>query len=91
MSYGEDMIKAIMDVKERAEAGLPAIRSEIADMIEKKETSTKRIEHLLDTLLDFTRIGMGDREFQQLNDYYAQVNREKAKQYAGFYQDVLAS
>jgi len=91
MSYGEDFIKAILGVRDQAQASLPDIQAEIADIIGSKENSTKRIEHLLDRLLDFTRVGIGDNEFKELNDYYATANKENSKEYAGFYQEALES
>lgn len=77
----EDIKDKIGKIKSQMEENLPIISSEIEELIGKKEQSVSRIERLLDTLLDYTQLGVGEEEFKRLNDYYATLNPLNAKFY----------
>lgn len=88
MALIEDIIGITGKLKEQMESNLPFINSEIDQIIRNKETSMPRIEQLLDTLLDYMHLGVGEPEFKRLNTYYASFNQENAGAYDGFYQEL---
>ena len=81
--------KMVDNLKKQMEANLPLITSEIDSIIENKVTSIRDIEHLLDTLLDYLQLGVGDAEFKRLNAYYASFNKENADEYDKLYKNLF--
>ncbi|MCX6710972.1 MAG: hypothetical protein NTZ02_02680 [Candidatus Woesearchaeota archaeon] len=75
-------------ISKQMESNIPSIDSEIDAIIRNKERSVKKIEGLLDTLLDYMNLGVGETEFKKLNAYYESFNKENADVYDGFYQEL---
>jgi len=65
----------IRTVKGIIEKQMPGFRSEIEDIIKNKVTSCNVIENTLDTLLGVMDMGIGEKEFKMLNQYYSGVNK----------------
>ncbi len=85
----EDILQMTRDIKNQMETNLPSINNEIDRIIKNKDTSTKRIEQLLDILLDYLHLGVGEPEFKRLNSYYTLFNEANANVYQGFYQELM--
>jgi len=82
------IVKQILIIKKSIEKNLPAITTEIEVIINRGIKSTQRIERILDTLLDYGQMEVGEKEFRQLNDYYASFNQENAAFYNAFYEEM---
>jgi len=89
MSLNIDNIVRKTDIiKKKMESNLPLINSEIDTITIKKDRTVKRIEHLLDTLLNYMYLGVGESEFKKLNRYYESFNKKNADIYNEFYQGI---
>lgn len=77
----ENISKDIESVKEQIEEIMPSIRKSIDEILSNKITSTATIEQILDQLLDYASMGLGEAEFRRLNQYYTTINRENASFY----------
>ena len=64
---------------------LPGIRKRINSIIDRKEMHTEAIEMILDKLLVYAVAGIGDKEFQKLNAYYASIAPGNAAIYESNY------
>ena len=73
-----DLIKAFNAQLERY---MPALETEVEQMIATVNTSNKVIEGYLDTLLSLTMHGTGDKLFVRLLEYYKTVDPEGAMFY----------
>ncbi|MEK6816855.1 MAG: hypothetical protein AABY09_04535 [Nanoarchaeota archaeon] len=67
---------------------IPAIRWEVRRMIDEKETSIKKIETMLDTLLNLAYMGKGEEEFLRLNRYYSKISKPNAEFYSRCYHEI---
>jgi len=76
------------NLRKQMKSNLPSIDSEIEEIISRKDESVERIEWLLDTLLDYMNLGVGETEFKKLNKYYASFNKKNADAYNRFYQEL---
>lgn len=56
-------------------------------IINNVDKDTKNIEQLLDQLLDIMQLGLGEKEFWRLLNYYEQISPEKSQAYKRFYED----
>jgi len=74
--------KSIEHLEMIVEQEMPTIRTEVSRMIEEKETSVKKIEAMLDTLLSLAYMGKGEQEFIMLNTYYSGINKANAEFYS---------
>ena len=70
------------------EAQLPFLKREVNDFIANKSRSTNDIERLLDTLLDYQQMGVGNHLFIRLLEYYKTVDAEGAADYWQFYEEM---
>ncbi|MBU0470139.1 MAG: hypothetical protein KKA62_01515 [Nanoarchaeota archaeon] len=84
----EKIIETLNVIKKQAEENLTSINVEIDDLIKNKIQSVDRIEYLLDTLLDYGYLSVGEQEFKRLNSYYASFNPINAKIYDSFYEEI---
>ena len=83
----KDIVLISKRLKAQMEKNLPFIISEIDSIIINKDKSVKRIETLLDILLDYSQMDFGKKEFNRLNSYYASFNKENAEAYKQFYKE----
>ena len=83
----KDIVLISKRLKAQMEKNLPFIISEIDSIIINKDKSVKRIETLLDILLDYSQMDLGKKEFNRLNSYYASFNKENAEAYKQFYKE----
>ncbi|MEK6940047.1 MAG: hypothetical protein AABX31_04935 [Nanoarchaeota archaeon] len=65
------------------------LREDIGNIIQNNITSEKKIEGLLDQLLDCLYLGIGEEEFKKLNRYYTTINKDHATFYQRSYQDIV--
>lgn len=70
------------------EAQLPFLEQEVIGLIANKSRSTHDIERLLDTLLDYQQMGVGNHLFIRLLEYYKTVDAEGAADYWQFYEEM---
>lgn len=64
--------------QESLQLHLPALEKETQDLIAKKSLNIQEIEYQLDVLLSLTMLGVGDKLFVQLLDYYKTIDAEGA-------------
>ena len=77
-----------LSLEEVIDVNIFHINNEIDDIIQKKNKPIRRIEDLLDTLLEYMNFGKGENEFKRLNSYYETFNPEDAKIYEKFYSET---
>ncbi|HLD40385.1 MAG TPA: hypothetical protein VJB13_04555 [Candidatus Nanoarchaeia archaeon] len=87
----QEFIQLIEQLQKKAQKNMPALKVLVGTILEKKVTDKIEIEHTLDTLLDYTMLGLGKEEFERLNDYYGSVNKDHANFYWRHYRDMLGS
>ena len=75
-------------LKAKAEGFLPFINQEIEKIIKNKVKDQKVIEELLDILLNYQYLGVGEEEFKKLNEYYRQIDKEAANNYDQFFEEI---
>jgi hypothetical protein len=84
----EDIIEMTHLLRCRMKGMLPFFDDEIDDIIVNHEESPKIIEPLLDSLLDYAYMGIGESQFKRLNSYYKTFNEEYSNDYARFYYET---
>ncbi len=84
----EDIINSIRTIRKQIADVLPLLDSEITLIIENQEKSPQRIEWILDTLLDYIYMELGEAQFHRLNSYYGTFNKENAAQYTRIYHEI---
>ncbi len=81
----EDLFKnikqSIVAFQESLTQHLPALEADVNQLIKSKNQNTKTIEHILDTLLSLTDMGIGENLFVKLLEYYKTVDEEGAAFY----------
>lgn len=77
------------DLKKRMESNIPVLEKEIDLIIQNKEKNPKTIEYILDTLLDYMNLGVGEDQFRKLNSYYSSFCSENSAEYDKFYHDIV--
>jgi len=85
----EDILRITEGIRKQIESNIPLVNDELNRIIESRDTSTKRIEQLLDILLDYMYLGIGKPQFKRLNSYYALFNKKNADVYDRFYQELI--
>ncbi len=60
---------------------------EVRSILLKQSKDLKRIEHLLDTFLDLTMFGVGEKEFLKFLQYVYKVDEDCAFSYFKFYKE----
>ncbi|MFH0798142.1 MAG: hypothetical protein V1906_01890 [Candidatus Woesearchaeota archaeon] len=84
----EKIIEGIKRLEQVVEREMPNIKAEVRRMIKEKETSTKKIETMLDTLLNLAYMGKAGDEFLMLNTYYSGINKANAEFYTHCYHEI---
>ena len=79
-----DLLPRIGELKRKVIQILPHVREDINRIISNRVQSTSEIERVLDTLLDYLPLGIGEQEFKLLNGYYATLNRQNAEIYDSY-------
>ena len=85
----DDIIRMTQNLRKLMESNIPILETEIDSMIEKREESPKEIERLLDTLLDYLHMGIGEDQFLKLNSYYSSFCPENSAEYDRFYREIF--
>lgn len=86
----EAIIKFITEtLKKRMEENLPVINLEIDEIILSGDKSVKKIEQILDMLLDYMNLNVGEEEFKRLNNYYSSFNKKNAEEYEKIYRNYF--
>ncbi len=80
--------KSIEHLEKIVEQEMPGIKAEVRRMIEWNETSVKKIETMLDTLLNLAYMGKGEQEFIMLNSYYSTISKPNAEFYSHCYHEI---
>ena len=75
------IFETIEGLRKQIEELMPSVRESIDDIINNNITSSIIIERLLDQLLDYTSLGLGERDFKRLNQHYTIINQENAAFY----------
>lgn len=83
----DDIIRMTLELKKQMQSQLPIIDKQINTIIQTKEESPQVIESVLDILLDYSLMGVGDDQFKKLNKYYATFNFSNAATYTRFYEE----
>ena len=80
----------MQELRANMESNIPLLEMKIDLIIESKEISPKKIEGLLDILLDYMYAGVGEDQFKKLNSYYSSFNPEYSAEYDKFYHELLS-
>ena len=78
-------------VQKQIKAVLPLVSREIEEIINERIDDSNRIEHLLDKLLDFSMLGVGQEDFHKLNGYYSSIDKTASQFYAEEYLKLESS
>ncbi|MDO8511519.1 MAG: hypothetical protein Q7S55_05130 [Nanoarchaeota archaeon] len=84
----ESIFERIGDLNRQIEEIMPSVRESIDEIINNNITSTAAIEQVLDRLLDFASLGLGEAEFRKLNKYYVGINKNNANFYERQFEDL---
>ena len=77
----EEIGNMVRSFQQTIQSQLPALENEVRQLIDEKTTDCGTIERQLDILLSLTEMGIGDKLFVQLLDYYKTINEEAAMFY----------
>ena len=89
MSEFDHLVSRIKQLKNLAETSFPAVQRDVDQIIEDEITSTKIIERLLDDLMSYMHWGLGEQDFNKLNQYYSKINRENSGYYSQFFKEMF--
>ena len=84
----ESIFGRIESLRKQIEEIIPSVRESIDTIINDKITSTAAIEQVLDCLLDFASLGLGEAEFRRLNQYYHRINKKNADFYERQFKEI---
>jgi len=76
-----EIVKLMKAFNAQIECYIPVLETEVEQIIATGNTSNKIIEGYLDKLLSLTMLGMGDKLFVRLLEYYKTVDPEGAMFY----------
>lgn len=85
----KELIQSLKNVHAAAKAQMPFIKGRINGIIKSKSRDTKEIEQLLDILLDYQFMEIGEKEFNQLNKYYGTFDKEANSDWKRIQKDLL--
>lgn len=85
----KEIIESLKKVQELASAQLLFIQSRIKDIIKSKSKDSQEIEELLDILLDYQFMGAGEKEFNQLNNYYRTFDEDASLTWKRLQKELL--
>lgn len=87
----KDIIQSLKNVHALAEAQLPTIQSRINTIIKSKSKDSKEIENLLDILLNYQFMEIGESEFKLLNKYYSTFDKQASRDWMRIQKELLKS
>ena len=82
----KDIVQLIRSFQDSLQAQMPALESEIDELINTQNQDESTIENILDVLLSLTMNGIGDKLFIKLLDYYKTINSKGADFYWNEYE-----
>jgi hypothetical protein len=85
----KDLTIKIRKLRTDMESNLPFLENEINSIIKNQEKSHKRIERMLDTLLDYLYMGVGEKQFKMLNSYYESFCPKFSAEYDKLYHETM--
>jgi hypothetical protein len=85
----KSIIDSIKKVQAMVEDQMPFIKSRMNELIASKSRDIKEIEQLLDILLDYQFMGVGEKEFKKLNKYYSTFNKQASNDWTRIQKDLL--
>lgn len=83
-----NLLEKLQSIKALMKSNLPLINKEIDNMIAKKTKDYRAIEYVLDMLLDYRYMEIGEREFDKLVTYYRTVDEDGADYYQKAYKEI---
>ena len=83
-----DLIRTTREVRQDMVKSMPSISREITRIIRNNEQDISKIERILDDLLDYSQLCVGEKSFNRLNKYYASFNPEHAGKYDKIYKAI---
>ncbi|MBU1198897.1 MAG: hypothetical protein KKF46_05700 [Nanoarchaeota archaeon] len=84
----DEILRRVKGIKKQMEENLPYINDEIQALIKNKNQTVDRIEEILDILLNYGQLRVGEAEFKKLNTYYSSFNPTNAKFYTNSYKEM---
>ncbi len=85
----ESISGLIRHVQRIAKNNLPLIRESLNEIIVNQEKDEMQIGRILDTLLDYAMLGIGQKEFRKLNFYYWSLNKRASNAYERDYRRAV--
>ncbi|MFP4656479.1 MAG: hypothetical protein ACLFNK_02770 [Candidatus Woesearchaeota archaeon] len=85
----DDIVEITEKLREDMKHNVPILDREIDYIIEVRNQSIERIENILDTLLDYSQMGVGEEQFIKLNSYYHTFCPEYSAEYSWFYDEIM--
>ncbi|MEK6913645.1 MAG: hypothetical protein AABW47_03160 [Nanoarchaeota archaeon] len=85
----ERSVRGVKDFRKFAEEEIILIRKDITSVISRKSKDGEHIEHTLDNLLSLIQLGVGSKEFHELNDFYATFCLQGAENYKKIYEELI--
>ncbi|HJX05294.1 MAG TPA: hypothetical protein VJ461_01135 [Candidatus Nanoarchaeia archaeon] len=83
-----DLMKMTREVRQDMVKSMPSISREITSIIRNQEQDVRSIEKILDNLLDYSRLCVGEKSFNRLNNYYATFRPKNAEAYNKIYKAI---
>lgn len=84
----EHIADMVLRVRGLMESTMPYLRKDIDFIIRNNVKSERKIESLLDRLLDYNGLGVGCDEFKMLNEYYKTVSPTNSSEYSKIYDEL---
>ncbi|MEK6827430.1 MAG: hypothetical protein AABX99_03020 [Nanoarchaeota archaeon] len=84
----ENITRKINELRKIAKEEIVNVRKDIGLIIRDNKRDGREIENLLDHTLNLTLLGVGDKEFHELNDFYATFDLQGAEDYKIFYEEM---
>jgi hypothetical protein len=84
----DNLIKKMKSIRKLAEKEIVGIKVDVERIIHEKSNDEEHIEHTLDNLLNLVLMGVGVKEFHELNDFYFTFNPENADDYKIIYKEI---
>ena len=84
----EELRELILEMKRLQEESLSIVISDIEFIIKNNVKDIKRIENLLDRLLNIGMIVDVDYVYYKFLDYYSKINNDNACEYKKYYLDL---
>lgn len=85
----EEIVQEIRNLRKFAGEEIVRVREDIKSLIHRESKEGECIENTLDHLLNLVLLGFGEKEFHELNDFYATFNPENAEDYRIIYEEMM--